>query len=208
MKRLIPLFAILLAYRLSHADPQLARESRSVPAFQAIEVAGVIEVEVELGKPVSVEISGEADLLARVTTKVKDGVLVIDTKEKLPKNTHLHAAVTAPDLSSLGLSGVGSLKVTRVANQRLELNLSGVGSLSAKGTTGTLRVVNSGTGDVEARQLVAKVSTVDMTGVGQAVLHTTESIDARLSGVGGIEVYGNPTHVKKKRSGIGDIRIR
>jgi hypothetical protein len=143
-----------------------------------------------------------------VTTKVKDGVLVIDTKEKLPKNTHLRAAVTAPDLSSLSLSGVGSLKVTRVANQRLDLSLSGVGSVRATGTTGSLRVVNSGTGDVEAKQLVAKVSTIEMTGVGQATLHTTESIDARLSGVGGIEVYGNPTHVKKKRSGIGDIRIR
>jgi hypothetical protein len=196
----------LLACGLAHADP-IASEARTVPAFHAIDLSGVLDVNVTVGKPASVEIFGDADMLAKVTTTVENGVLVVGTKKKLRKNSHLKAVVTAPDLTSLALSGVGDLKATGISNDRLAIHLSGVGSLGAEGTTGTLSVVHSGTGDVAAKNLAAKASTVEITGVGDAVVQATQSIDARLTGVGDIKVYGHPAQVKKSRSGIGDIKI-
>lgn len=205
LQRVVPLFALLLASRLAHAD--IAKEPRSVPAFNGVDLAGVLDVEVILGKSASVEISGEADLLDRVFTKVKDGVLVISTKPKLPNNTHLRAVVTAPDLASLTLSGVGDLRVSGIANDRFAVSLTGVGSVKAAGATGNLHVMASGTGDVSAKQLAAKSSTVVATGVGDTTLQATESLDATLTGVGDINVYGHPQQIKKSRSGIGDIRM-
>jgi len=204
----IPLFVLLLASRLAHAEPPAARESRSVPAFQGIELAGVIDVQVAIGSPASVEISGEPELLGKVITKVKNGVLVIETKPKLPNNTHLRATVTAPDLTSLVLSGVGDLRASGIANDSLTLDLSGVGSLKVSGSTGSLRVRASGTGDVSAKDLAAKSSTVVATGVGDTKLQATQSIDATLNGVGDITVYGHPQQIKKSRTGVGDIHIR
>ena len=205
LPRVIPLFALLLASRLAHAD--IAKEPRSVPAFNAVDLAGVLDVEVQLGTSASVEISGEANLLDRVITKVKDGVLVISTKPKLPNNTHLRAIVTAPDLAALTLSGVGDLRVTGIANDRLAISLTGVGALKVAGTTGNLHVGSSGTGDVSAKQLAAKSSTVMATGVGDTTLQATESLDATLTGVGDINVYGHPPQIKKSRSGVGDIHV-
>jgi len=206
-QRVIPLFALLLATRLAHADSP-AKESRSVPAFQGIELAGVIDVQVTIGSPASVEISGDADLLGKVITKVKNGVLVIETKPKLPNNSHLRATITAPDVTSLSLSGVGDLRVAGIANDSLTLDLSGVGALKVTGTTGSLRVRSSGTGDVSAKDLAAKSSTVVASGVGDTRVQATQSIDATLSGVGDITVYGHPQQVRKSRSGVGDIHLR
>jgi hypothetical protein len=211
MKRAIALIVVLssAAYDAAYADPQLVSETRSVPDFHAVDLAGVIDVYVTVGQQASVVLSGEPDAIDKVTTKVKDGVLVVATRRDLPKHTqHLKATVTVPDVTLLSLSGVGDLKVTGIANHSLTVNLSGVGSLKVAGTTGSLRVDTSGTGDVSAKDLAAKASTVVSSGVGDTKVSASESIDATLSGVGDINIYGHPQQVRKSRSGVGDIRFR
>src|SRR5262249_51760856 len=104
-------FALLLALGLARAEPPdsahapQATQTRTVPGFQGIELAGVLTVEATVGKPASVTISGDADLVDKVTTTVKDGVLVINTPEHHRdhnrRNRRLRAVVTAPELSSL-----------------------------------------------------------------------------------------------------------
>ena len=211
MKRAIAMLVVLSSavYEAAHADPQLVSQTRSVPDFRGVDLSGVIDVYVTVGPQASVVLSGEPDALDKVTTHVKNGVLVIGTKRDLPKHTqHLKATVTAPDVSSLSLSGVGDLKVTGVANDSLTVSLTGVGGVKVAGSTGTLRVETSGTGDVSAKDLSAKTSTVVSSGVGDTKVTASQSIDATLSGVGDISVYGHPAQVRKSRSGVGDIRLR
>jgi hypothetical protein len=196
------------AFDAAHADSQIVSEPRSVPEFQGIDLAGVIDVEVAVGRQASVTISGESDLLDKVKTEVKGGVLVISTRPKLPSHSHLKATVTAPDVTSLVLSGVGDLRASGISNDRLTLDLSGVGSLKAAGSTGSLRVSSSGTGDIAAQNLAAKSSTVMSSGVGDTKIQATQSADVTLSGVGDVTVYGHPQQLKKSRSGVGDIRVR
>jgi hypothetical protein len=211
MKRLIPLFALLLAYRVSHADPQLVSETRNVPEFRAIELAGVLDVEVTVGKPASVVVSGEAELLDKIVTTVENGTLVLDTKHDRHRrisNSHLRARITVPDLTSVALSGTGSLTVNGVANTSLAIDLSGTGSLAIAGSTDALRVKLDGTGDVRAKNLMAKDATIALAGTGSASLYASQSLDAQLTGTGSIDVHGHPARVKKSRSGLGSIHIR
>ena len=211
MKRvipLVPLVALLLAYRVSHADPQLASEARSVPEFQAIDLAGTLEVEVAIGKPASVVVSGEADLLDKITTTVKNGTLVLDTKLKNHRNSHLSARITVPDLTALSLSGTGQLNVSGVANTSLAVDLSGTGSIVLTGSTDAVRATLNGTGDIKAKDLIAKSATIALRGTGSASLHATQSVDARVSGTGSVNVHGHPATVKKSVSGLGSIKIR
>jgi len=207
MKRIVPLFAILLAVRGAAAEPTTGREARTVEAFHAIELAGTLAVEVTLGKPLGVTITGEPALLDKVVTTVKDGVLVLDTRQKLPHRHHLRAIVTAPDLASVSLSGTGGLELSGLANDRFAISLSGTGAITASGTTGALRVTLDGTGQLAADGLAAKAVTVDMGGTGQATLRATQSLDARVSGVGSLEVHGKPATVKKLVTGVGSIHI-
>jgi hypothetical protein len=204
----LSLFTILLAYGVSHADAKQGSEARSVPAFHAIELAGTLEVDVTVGKPASVQISGDADMLGKVLTTVKDGVLVIDTDRDLHRrHLHLRATVTTPDLTAVTLSGTGGMKVTGVANESIALSLPGTGAMTLAGSTGTLRIVVDGTGQIAAKDLAAKAAMVEVSGTGQATLRVTESLIAKVTGTGSIDVHGHPTSVKKSVSGVGSIRI-
>jgi hypothetical protein len=192
------------------ADPAQTSQSRSVGAFRAIELAGTLEVEVAIGRPVSVEVSGEADLVDKVTTQVKDGVLVLDTKEIRRHNrrsSHLRAVITAPDLSALSISGTGEMKITGIASDKFAIDLSGTGAVTASGSVGALRVDVAGTGEVAGRQLAAKDLAVDISGTGSARLHATRSVEARITGTGSLHVDGHPASVKKQVSGLGSIKI-
>lgn len=203
----LSLFALMLALGAAHADPQ-GSEPRSVPAFHAVELAGTLEVAVAVGKAQSVQVSGEADLIGKVTTVVKDGVLFLDTPRDLRRHHHLHVAVTVPELSAVSLSGTGEMKVTGVTGERFAIAVSGTGDLSIKGSTGSLRVDVGGTGQVAARDLTAKSAVVDVSGTGSATLYVTESLEADVTGTGSIEVHGKPAKVRKSVTGVGSIRIR
>ena len=192
------------------ADPATASQPRSVGAFHAIDLAGTLEVEVAIGKPASVEITGEADLLDKVVTVVKDGALVISTPElrnARHRNSHLRAIVSAPELGALTISGTGAIKATGVAGERFAITVSGTGAITAAGSTGALRIDLGGTGEVAAKQLAAKDVVVDIGGTGSARLNATRSLDARISGTGSLHVDGHPTQVKKSVSGTGSIHI-
>jgi hypothetical protein len=195
------------------ADPAQVSQPRTVSAFHAVDLAGTLQVEVTVGKPASVEITGDADLVDRVITTVKDGALVIDTPELRDhhhhdkRNRHLRAIVTAPDLSALTISGTGTMKVTGIANQQLALSLPGTGALTVTGSTGAVRVELGGTGEVSARQLAAKDAVIDIAGTGSARLNATRSVDARITGTGSVAIHGHPSQVRKSVSGLGSIHI-
>jgi hypothetical protein len=203
----LSLFALLLALGAANADPQ-ASEPRSVPAFHAIELAGTMEVDVTIAKAQTVQVSGEADLLAKVTTVVKDGVLVVDTERNMRRRHRLRVTVTVPDLSSVALSGTGEMKIAGLANQSFAISLPGTGQLSVTGSTSSLRVVVDGTGQINAKDLATKSAKVEVNGTGSAVLRVTESLEANVTGTGSIDVHGKPARVKKSVSGVGSIHIR
>jgi hypothetical protein len=212
MKRLpselVALVALLVAADRAAADPSLARESRRVPAFHAIELAGVLAAEVAVGRPASVDIVGETGLLAQVRTEVVDGVLVISTRGKLPRQHQLRAIIGVPDLDALGLSGTGALAAHGVHNARLAIHLAGTGAIAVDGATDALRVVLDGTGQIDAEQLAAKAVTVDVSGTGNAALRATGSLDARVTGTGSIDVEGKPARVVRHVTGVGSINVQ
>jgi hypothetical protein len=203
--------ALTLASHPAGADPAEVSQTRTVSAFNAVDLAGTLQVEVTLGKAASVEIVGDADLVDKVTTKVKDGALVINTPELRGndhrRNSHLRAIITAPDLTALTISGTGGIKVGGVANDRLAISVPGTGAITATGSTGALHVDLAGTGEVAAKQLSARDVVVDIAGTGSARLNATRSLEARITGTGSVNVHGHPSQVRKSVSGVGSVHI-
>lgn len=196
---------------VASADPNEATQTRSVSAFHAVDLAGTMEVHVTVGKPISVAVTGTPDLLDKVTTTVKDGVLIVNTTKELNhlhrRNVHLRADVSVPTLDALSISGTGAMKVAGIANDALAINLSGTGALTATGSTGALRVDVGGTGEVSAKDLAAKDVVVDIGGTGAARLTATRSLEAKVTGTGSVDVHGHPAQVKKSVSGLGSIHV-
>lgn len=215
MKRAISLFApvflvsaaIVASSATAHAESEIVSEVRAVPAFRAVELAGTLKVEVTVGAPARVEISAGTDVIGKVSTTVKDGVLVIDTRSRLRNQGPIRAIVTVPALSGVTISGTGQMEVHGIASDRFAVSLPGTGGVKLTGSTGALDLRVDGTGEVSAKELAAKDATVEISGTGSATLRATQSLEATVTGTGNISVHGKPARVRKSVSGLGNIKI-
>ena len=86
--------------------------------------------------------------------------------------------------------------------------MSGAGSLTASGETEAAEISLTGAGSVDAKGLHAKDARVSSTGVGSLDVYATGQLEARATGVGEINYFGNPTVVKRQATGIGSINER
>lgn len=119
----------------------------------------------------------------------------------------IHIVVTAPRLSDVNLSGSGTLVMDRQSGDRLDVHVSGSGSLSTSGDFNSMRVGISGSGDVRAS---GSVQTLDahVSGSGDADLGAlaTNDLKGHISGSGSLK--SSPRRSADVGvSGSGDVRL-
>lgn len=127
-------FAMMTSNVLSAKTLEKVSETRNLSGFSNIEMSSVGAVYFTQGDRYSFRIEGDKKFVENTATKVKDGCLKITSLEKITTtrgtNNGVKIYITAPDLDYLVLSGVGSF----VCDDKLELDniefeLKGVGSL-------------------------------------------------------------------------------
>src|SRR5580765_6455935 len=69
-------------------------DHRDVGPFANVELAGANTVAIHVGVPQSVAVTGDDNLIARVTTVVRSGDLVIDNTGSFTTNASMHVAVS------------------------------------------------------------------------------------------------------------------
>lgn len=182
-----------------------ASETRHVPAFRSIDLAGTNKVTVRIGGDRSVVVRGDDNLLGRITTDVKLGKLVIGDTGSFTTTSPMSVEVGAPSLDSLTLSGTGSLVAVGIDTERLTAKLAGTGLLQISGTATRLNVSLDGDGDAELGQLAARDVHAVMNGTGQIVVTATRTLDASVPGTGSILYFGTPARVKTNVTGTGAV---
>lgn len=183
-----------------------ATQTRSVPPFTGLELAGANNVTVHVGARQSVVVHGDDNLLGRVTTRVRSGRLVIGTTPgNLSAKSPMFVAVSVPSLDRLTLHGAGNISATGINSSRLTVALPGSGNIHATGTTTKLDVTISGEGTALLRDLSARDAAAVLSGDGSIMLTATHSLTARVSGTGTILYGGNPQHVTQTVTGHGAI---
>ena len=200
------------------ASAALADDKRTVvrtldlAGFERIEIAGVYDLDVEVGPDYAITLSGPAREMERVEAEVKNGTLYLDRKEQKRRlnwgnRDSLKAEITLPALSGLTASGVVDGIVRGIDAESFELDLSGVGDVDLEGECGALDADVSGVGDLDAETLECRTVKVDVSGVGDASVYASDSVDASVSGVGDIDVYGEPGDVKKDGGMFASITV-
>jgi len=182
-----------------------ATDRRVTPAFSAVDLAGSNRVLVKVGRPWSVEVRGDDNLLSRVSTSVRSGVLVIDTRGSIRTRTAMTVVVTAPRVTAVTLSGSGTIAVDGVRSDRLTVGLLGSGTVTASGASHVLAVRLTGSGDVDLGRLSARDATAELAGSGRVVVHATRSLHATVSGTGSVLYSGRPQEVTREVTGTGSI---
>ncbi len=182
-----------------------ASETRAVPLFTALDLAGANDVTVHVGGPRSVVVRGDDNVLPLVTTEVRDGALVIDAERSFQAVTATAVEITVPALDAATLSGSGTVTVTGARGEHFTARLDGSGVLRVSGAVDRLDADLGGSGDLKLLNLAARDATAALSGAGRLLLRATETLDASLAGTGEILYVGNPATVTKSLTGTGVI---
>jgi hypothetical protein len=179
-------------------------DQREAAPFTIVELAGANTVLIHVGGPRSVAVTGDDNLVDRVTTVVQDGRLVIDNAGSFTTNAAMSVAVSVPSLERIELSGAGTVTVDGVASDDFNAELTGDGTLVVSGVVQQLTAVLAGAGTLDLHDLVAADGTVQLQGTGTIRVHATSTLNAALTGTGTILYRGDPT-VTIHHTGTGTV---
>ncbi|MCZ4242696.1 head GIN domain-containing protein [Pedobacter punctiformis] len=240
MKKLFPILCAALMLSASFttiASPvktnitKISDDERNVKNFSGVAAGGPITVIVKLGNTESLRFEGDADAISTLVTEVKGSVLIIRPQtswtswSKKYEGKKIIAYVTAKKISSLTMSGDGSISVDGTVNGS-ELNatlsgsgeikvnvntndvngvISGSGNLNITGKAEEANVTISGSGRFNGKSLTVEDLSTRISGSGTVNIHAERKIDAVISGSGNVNYTGN-AEVDKTVVGSGRVR--
>jgi hypothetical protein len=182
-----------------------ATQSRVLPRFSRVDLAGSTSVTVVAGGRQSIVVRADSNLIRHVTTHVVAGTLVIGTTGSFTIRTPMNVQVSVPSLAAVTLSGSGEISARRIEAARLTVSLPGSGVLYASGTATQLDVTLGGSGMAQLSNLVARDARVAVTGSGLIRVTTTAKLNATVSGSGAVIYSGNPSQVTRNITGTGAV---
>ena len=183
-------------------------EKRSLAPFDSVEVSCHGSIQAHTQGQEGLEISGDDNIIPLITTEVNNGILYIRSSKEYNSRDKLVITISAPDLKKFVFSGAGKANLSNVKNDRVEIALTGAGSLTASGETKEADITLSGAGSVDTKNLHAVNAKVNSTGIGSVEIYVTGQLDAKTSGIGEVNYYGSPKIVNKQAGGIGKINER
>jgi hypothetical protein len=215
MKRTAVLLALLVALGGCHGNlfrgkglsgsGKAKTEKRVVAGFKAVNVSGAYEVEIAAQQEPGLEIEGDDNLLPRVRTEVKDGVLNIYNDEPISTSRPIRLRISAPQLDAVASSGASDIVVSNVKSDDFNVSTSGAGSLTISGEAKKLAVEMSGAGELDAKDLRAERVSVNSSGAAEATVYASEDLSVSASGAGTVNYYGDPKNVSENVSGGASI---
>jgi Putative auto-transporter adhesin, head GIN domain len=179
--------------------------SRDVSGFTSVDLEGAGTLTVDVGRPAALTISGDDNVLPIITTRVRDGVLVISSKHGYSTHHELKIRVVTPALDGMKLAGSGTIVGSGIRATAFSIELDGTGTVVLSGTAGSLDATVSGVGSAQLDHLDVRDAQVTVSGTGTVLVHVTGSLDASVDGVGSIVYSGGPRTVSTHVSGLGSI---
>jgi len=183
----------------------LVSEVREVDNFNHIHINGAFDVHVRIGPAPSLEVTFDDNLIDRVVTRQRRNTLLLDLKGEMDVDRSCLAEITVPSLEELSIGGAADVEIVDFRGETFEYVLHGAGNLTISGTVEDLEIDLHGAGSVDARDLIAQNADVSLPGAGSIDVHVKQNLRAQLTGVGSIDYWGDPEHVRDRVSGIGSI---
>jgi hypothetical protein len=206
MKKLfwIAALALLVAggcTRTVHGSGTSKDETRSVPAFDRVDMGGTGRLELTVGPAPSLSLHGDDNLLPLVKTTVKDGTLVIEDEKNLAPKVDLVLRATAPSLRGVEASGGVVVNVEGASGPELRLDASGGSTIDVDGRADRLVAKASGGATLALRDLATKEADVDASGGASIDLAVESRLGAEASGGAKVRYTGSPTVTKDSSGG-------
>ena len=181
-----------------------AEEDRQVTPFRAVELETSATVRVTIGEAHAVHLSGDDNLLPRVTTRVQNGVLSLDVEGSCSFRCGLEVQITTPSLERFTIEGSGDVEIQGLAEDHVELAIDGSGTIRAQGTAGSLNGSIEGSGELDLAELPAQTAELSIEGSGSMLVQVAKELRYSIEGSGSIRYTGAPD-LDGEIEGSGDI---
>ncbi|OGX89074.1 hypothetical protein BEN47_08060 [Hymenobacter lapidarius] len=233
----LTILALLWLLALVPALAQTAPEVRSLGNFTAVDVSGGVQVTLAAGPIQRVEASADTpELLARLKTEVRDGVLKVSFDHKLneawskdnrPRN--LRVSIVAAPLTALEVGSGSRVEVKNgytVGDFRLEVGSGAVvsapdftaksvqarvssgGVATLSGNVESLNVQASSGGVFKGDNLQATACEASASSGGTVAVAVQKKLTANASSGGDVRYGGSPQAVTKHTSSGGSVKKR
>ncbi len=210
---------------------QTATEARNLADFQAIALAGSMDLLVRQGPTQSVQVEADDNLLPLLETVVETRnsvpTLVVRWKrgESYRTRGKVRVTVVVPRLSAVAaagsgditlealntpalnvvLSGSSDVRFSGLATDDLSVRISGSGDARGSGKARRLSVAISGSGNVKTPDLSADDVSISIAGSGDADVNAQKTLDVSVAGSGSV-VYSGGAAVKSSIAGSGSVK--
>ena len=226
---LVPVFALVAGAQaacstaVGNGVPKSAE--RTVPAFQEVDIAGSLTVDITGGAPQKVTISADENILPYVHVEVRENTLRLWTEGNLRTTQPIAVSIRVPELHGVDISGSSRVSVSHIQGERLAIDTSGSsnvtlsdltlsGSLSvessgsghivAKGRASEVSVESSGSADIDTLDVPAETVSLEVSGSGDFKVHATGSLNIEASGSATIGYRGSP-RISFEKSGSASV---
>lgn len=188
-------------------------ETRTLNAFDGVDVSIDAEVILHTGSVYHVEITAQPNVLDVISTKVKGNSLCIGFSREVHKHDGITIHVYAPeyvqaDLSGSGsitsadslnvtgfktnVSGSGKISFSNLHAVSVNANISGSGDVQLSGSAQLLESDISGSGELESFGMPVLTAEAHISGSGNMELNASQEIKGSISGSGTIYYKNNP----------------
>jgi hypothetical protein len=188
----------------THGSGVIKTEQRQPGSFNMILSKGSIDFDVSVGPQITVAVEADDNLLPLITTEVKSGALVIDTKGNWTSSHNPKVYITVPSLGAVEVDGSGDAAVHGMAGGALGIRVRGSGDVAANGSAAQLDVLIEGSGDVDCRGLQADNAVVHIDGSGDAKVSVAKMLKVTINGSGDVS-YSGEAQVVSSIHGSGDL---
>ncbi|MCK4493491.1 MAG: DUF2807 domain-containing protein [Methylococcales bacterium] len=180
-------------------------KKQTLSPYNTVIIDGNFDVNYYRKNTSSAKISADQNLLPFVNVNVKNTTLYLKMDKSYRTKQPIVIDIYSPNLNAMTVHGASDVQLNSIRANSFKIHLTGSGDISANGNTKTLNVIISGSGDINAKKLIAQKATVDLKGSADVTITARKKLDISISGSGDVTYFGNPERINKSISGSGDI---
>lgn len=182
-------------------------QKRDVASFTSISAEGAFDIEVVCQKTLGIEIEADDNLIPLITTEVSNNVLTVKPKSNYSASDAPKIKISVPNIETFAADGAGTIQISGVNNDKLQINVDGAPTLTASGTTKMVGIDANGAAKIDTHNLRAAHAVVDSKGVSKVDLGVSTQLDVTVSGPSHVTYSGDPV-VNKTVHGPGKVEKR
>ncbi|MCU7548968.1 DUF2807 domain-containing protein [Chitinophagaceae bacterium LB-8] len=204
-------------------------ETRNISNFSGIDLRVSGRVNYIQSPDYKVEVSAQQIILGYLETYVSNNKLVIrfDNDVRVRSHEDVLVNISAPDLSSLRVSGSGDIMANgNLTPESMDVEISGSGNITITNLetgylgsdisgSGDIKILHgtateeklkiSGSGGMDFSNVLSKYVTTNTSGSGDMRVYATDKLNVTISGSGSVYYKGQPL-ISTQISGSGKVR--